>query len=581
MKSQFTKERVGKFLSYYKPHWKIFAVDMGCVVLCAAAFLLFPLVSGYITGEVLSGGEASLQGLLAGGLALLALYLVRVASEVTYAYLGHAMGAKMERTMREELFRHYEEQSFAFHARNSVGKLMTVISNDLTGMTELFHHGPEDLVMALIKFVGAFVILLCVNVPLTLIVFVMLPVLTLITLRMDKAFERINLRSRADLSALNERVEDTLAGIRTVKAFGNEEAEFRRFAEKNDAYTKSMCLFYKLESYFYNTLHSYPQFLTMLAVFFGALFLGNGSLDVPVLVTFLLYVGSMAEPVNYLLNFMRLYEEGKAGFLRFMEMMETQPAVTEDPHPVELPQVEGEIAFHNVTFRYEDSPENVLENLSFRIRPGQCAAFAGASGIGKTTVCALMARFYDPCEGSVTLDGADLRQISFRSLRDAVGVVQQEVYIFNGTIRENICYGRPDATEEEMVRAAKLADIHSFICSLPQGYDSQVGTKGIKLSGGQRQRLSIARLFLKDPKILILDEATSALDYESEVAVQASIERLMKGRTCIVIAHRLSTIRNADVIYVLKEKKIAEQGSHQELLALGGEYAKLCEFGRL
>ncbi len=243
--------------------------------------------------------------------------------------------------------------------------------------------------------------------------------------------------------------------------------------------------------------------------------------------------------------------------------------------------MEGEIAFHNVTFRYEDSPENVLENLSFRIRPGQCAAFAGASGIGKTTVCALMARFYDPCEGSVTLDGADLRQISFRSLRDAVGVVQQEVYIFNGTIRENICYGRPDATEEEMVQAAKLADIHSFICSLPQGYDSQVGTKGIKLSGGQRQRLSIARLFLKDPKILILDEATSALDYESEVAVQASIERLMKGRTCIVIAHRLSTIRNADVIYVLKEKKIAEQGSHQELLALGGEYAKLCEFGRL
>lgn len=581
MKSQFTKERLRKFLSYYHPHRKIFVMDMSCVVLCAAAFLLFPLVSGYITQQVLTGGEASLQKLLLGGLVLLALYLVRVVSEVAYAYLGHTMGAKMERAMREELFCHYQEQSFAFHAQNSVGKLMTVISHDLTGMTELFHHGPEDMVMSLIKFVGAFTILLWINIPLTLIVFGMLPILTLITLRMDQAFEQVNLRSRADLSAMNECLEDTLSGIRTVKAFGAEQAEYCRFSERNDVYTRSKCQFYKLESYFYNTLSSYPQFLTMLAVFFGALFLSGGGLDVPVLVTFLLYVGSMAEPVNYLLNFMRLYEEGKAGFLRFMELMETQPSVKESPNSVELPQVRGEIAFHDVSFRYEDAPEHVLEHLSFCIHPGQCVAFAGVSGIGKTTVCALMARFYDPTAGSVTLDGVDLRQLSFRSLREAVGVVQQEVYLFNGTIRENICYGRPDATEEEITRAAELADIHSFISSLPQGYDSLVGTKGIKLSGGQRQRISLARLFLKDPKILILDEATSALDYESEVAVQASLEKLMRGRTCVVIAHRLSTIRNADVIYVLKDKTIAEHGSHQKLLALGGEYAKLCEFGKL
>lgn len=582
MKSQFTKQRFKKFLSYYKPHKKIFVMDMFFAVLSAISVLLFPFVSGYVTGKVLTKwDDTTARTLFTTGTILLALTIVKIISNIIYAYFGHAMGSKMEQTMREELFEYYEKLSFGFHARNSTGKLMSVISNDLTNMTELFHHAPEDLLMTVIKFVGAFAIMISINVPLTLIVFSCLPLLTIASIVTDKVMEKQLLISKNNLSEMNEHLEDTLSGIRTVKAFGNEKQHFDEFSSKNTAYTKAKCGFYKVEAYFYETLESCPQFLTMLVVIFGALFIGQGKLDIAVLITFILYSNSLAEPIRTMLNFMRLFEEGKASFIRFMNMIETKPAVIESENPVCLKDSEGNIKFDNVSFHYEDSSENVLENISLDIKSGQTVAFAGASGIGKTTISALIARFYDVTDGKIFIDGINIKDVAFSSLRENIGIVQQEVYIFSGTIKDNICYGKRNATEDEIITAAKLANIHDFIISLEKGYDSIVGTKGIMLSGGQRQRISIARLFLKNPKFLILDEATSALDYESEEIVQHSIEKLMENRTSILIAHRLSTIKNANTIYVLSNKRIVEQGSHSELIVKNGEYARICKLGGL
>ncbi len=578
MRTQFTGKRLKKFISYYKPHRRIFAMDMTFAAVSAVAVLLFPLVSGEITELVMDGWNAETVRTLGWYMLLLAgLAGLRMVSNVIYAYFGHAMGAKMEETMRDELFAHYEKLSFGFHAKHDVGQLMTVLSNDLSGMTELFHHGPEDLLMTVIKFGGAFVILMAIDPRLTLIMFALLPVMAVISVWNDRKMERALLRSKSDRAEMNGHLEDVLSGIRTVKAFGAEKAEAGRFHDYNHRYTDSQCRFYKIEAIFYEVMGSFPQILTMLTICAGGVLIGLGRMEIPVLVTFLLYVGTLAEPIQTMLNFMRLYEEGKSGFIRYMEMLEVTPSVAEPEKAVSLSEVRGEIRFEDVSFHYPDAQENVLEHLTFSLASGESVAFAGASGIGKTTVSMLAARFYDVTGGKITLDGVDLRQLSNRTLRENIGIVQQEVTIFNGTIRDNIRYGRPDATDREIEQAAVQAGIDGYIRTLPMGYDTTVGTKGITLSGGQRQRISIARLFLKDPKILILDEATSALDYESEQLVQRSLEKLMRGRTTIIIAHRLSTIRNVDRIYVLGGKSIVESGSHAQLLAMGGEYAHLCE----
>lgn len=578
MRTQFTGKRLKKFISYYKPHRRIFAMDMTFAAVSAVAVLLFPLVSGKITELVMDGWNAETVRTLGWYMLLLAgLAGLRMVSNVIYAYFGHAMGAKMEETMRDELFAHYEKLSFGFHAKHDVGQLMTVLSNDLSGMTELFHHGPEDLLMTVIKFGGAFVILMAIDPRLTLIMFALLPVMAVISVWNDRKMERALLRSKSDRAEMNGHLEDVLSGIRTVKAFGAEKAEAGRFHDYNHRYTDSQCRFYKIEAIFYEVMGSFPQILTMLTICAGGVLIGLGRMEIPVLVTFLLYVGTLAEPIQTMLNFMRLYEEGKSGFIRYMEMLEVTPSVAEPEKAVSLSEVRGEIRFEDVSFHYPDAQENVLEHLTFSLASGESVAFAGASGIGKTTVSMLAARFYDVTGGKITLDGVDLRQLSNRTLRENIGIVQQEVTIFNGTIRDNIRYGRPDATDREIEQAAVQAGIDGYIRTLPMGYDTTVGTKGITLSGGQRQRISIARLFLKDPKILILDEATSALDYESEQLVQRSLEKLMRGRTTIIIAHRLSTIRNVDRIYVLGGKSIVESGSHAQLLAMGGEYAHLCE----
>ncbi len=576
MNDKITRARLEKFLSYYRPFKKIFTVDMFVAAVAGVAAVLFPLVSGKVT-ELVSGEWSAGTGksLLIFGVILLILLALRITCTVMYSYFGHSMGAKMEGLMREELFEHYEKLGFDFHAKNSVGKLMSVMSTDLGGMTELFHHGPEDILITLIKLIGSFFILIFIDPALTVILFVSLPLLTLASLWLNPKMKRALLKSHENMADLNDSMEDTLAGIRTVKAFGNEDKELEKFRHCSRAYTDSMSRFYKLEASFYDTMGHYPQILTALAVLAGAILMNsNSNFDLPMLVTFLLYVGTLAEPVNTLFNFMRLLQEGKAGFIRFMNILETEPAVKEPENPDHVTELKGDINFENVSFRYEDSDE-VLKGLDLSIKSGEQVALVGASGIGKTTVSLLMARFYDVTGGRITVDGHDIRNIPTKILRKHIGIVQQEVYIFGGTIADNIRYGKPGASEDEVIAAAKNAGIHEFIMSLPKKYDTVVGTKGITLSGGQRQRISVARLFLKDPKILILDEATSALDYESEQIVQASLERLMKGRTSLVIAHRLSTVQNSDRIFVLGDGVIAESGSHQELMAFGGEYAKL------
>lgn len=568
--------RLKKFISYYKPYKRLFFTDMVCALLVSLTLLALPLCVRYITKNVLEAGLSNaLTHIYWMGALMLGLVLLHTACHAFVDYQGHMMGALMEGDMRNELFDHYQKLSFHFYDKHKTGQLMTRISNDTFEMTELFHHGPEDIVISFINCLGAFIILFSINVKLSIILLVFLVIMAFhasyFSRRMRKALKKSNDR----IGDINAQVEDSLAGIRVVKSFTNEGVEKEKFSRENSRFIESRREAYKSEAYFYDGLVMFTQLMTIGVVIFGAISIVKATLDLADLITFLLYIALLIEPIQRLGNFTRLYQEGLAGFHRFMEILEVEPDIKDVPDAIELEDAQGDIEFRNVSFQYKEGYRHVLKNLSLHIKSGEYVALVGPSGIGKTTLSSLIPRFYEINNGEILLDGKNIREITLRSLRRNIGIVQQDVYLFAGTVLDNIRYGNPTATKEEIIDAAKKAHAHDFIMALSNDYATDIGQRGVKLSGGQKQRISIARAFLKNPPIIIFDEATSALDYESEKAVQESLERLRVGRTTLVIAHRLSTVRKAEKILVLNDQGIVEQGTHEELIALNGAYAKI------
>lgn len=485
------------------------------------------------------------------------------------------MGAKIEYNMRKEIFEHYQKLSFSFYDNQKVGQLMSRITNDLFDITELLHHGPEDVVISFIKFAGTLSILAWMNWRLALAAFVLIPVMFVYAYILNKKMKRAFKTNREKVADINARIEDNLSGIRVVKSFANEEIERKKFMEGNQGFLDS-----KKNSYFYMGqyhagLTAFITMITVVVIVVGAVLLSSGTMNAPDLITFLLYISNFTEPVQKLINFTEQFQNGITGYERFREILSIDPEIKECENPVEAKDIRGEVVFDDVGFRYEEGQEKVLSHVSLKVNAGEYVALVGTSGAGKTTLCSLIPRFYEVTFGTILLDGIDVRKYTLSSLRKSIGVVQQDVYLFAGTVLDNIRYGKVEATREEVIQAAKDANAHEFIMGLPQGYDTNIGQRGVKLSGGQKQRLSIARVFLKNPPVLIFDEATSALDNESEKVVQESLEKLAKNRTTFVIAHRLSTIRNAQRILVLTEEGISEEGSHEELMKKHGVYYNL------
>ncbi|MDO9337451.1 MAG: ABC transporter ATP-binding protein [Caulobacter sp.] len=571
------RPRVRKFLSYYRPHLPLLAADVGCALIVAATALLLPLCANHVTRRLVALGdapEALGQIWLVGGL-MLALLAAQAAATLFVDYQGHVMGAKMEGALRQEVFDHCQTLSFNFYDRQRVGQLMSRITNDLHSLGELYHHGPEDLAIAVLKFAGAVAILAWLDWPLALLILAAFPFAVAYALHFNRLMGEALGRSKRQIAAVNERIEDSLAGIRVVQAFGGERLESRRFAAENLRFLDSRRDGYRGEAWLWVGTTTFPQLLTVMVIVVGAVRVVQAGLTVADLLTFLLCVAVLVDPVQRLTNFVRLWQQGYTGFARVMEILETRPDIADRPGARTLPRARGALAFRDVSFGYEGGVRPVLSGVSLDIQPGEFVALVGPSGVGKSTLCALVPRFYDVNAGVILIDGHDLRDVTLASLRRNIGVVQQDVYLFAGTVAENLLYGRPGASRAEVVAAAKAAHAHDFIMALPRGYDSDIGQRGVRLSGGQKQRLTIARAFLKDPPILIFDEATSALDSESERAVQAALLGLAQDRTTLVIAHRLSTVRHADRILVLTQDGIVEQGGHEALMAAGGAYARL------
>ena len=568
--------RMRKFFSYFKPYMRLFWADMACALILSVTTLLIPLCIRYVTKNLL--GEVApdtLQQVYLMGAVMLVLVAIHTACNIFVGYQGHVMGALMESDIRRELFAHYQKLSFRFYDDQRTGQLMTRLTNDSFDLSELFHHGPEDVVISLLNFVGAFAILFAIDMQMTLLILLFLPIMTFHAVYFNSKMKRAMRISKDRIGDINAQVEDTLAGIRVVKSFTNAAIEQDKFAVENQRFVESRRNEYRSESYFYEGLIGYTELMTIGVIVFGGAAIVKSSIDLADLLTFLLYVGILIEPIKRFGNFTRLYQQGMTGFARIMEVLEIEPDIEDAPNALELDSVRGQIELHKVCFKYRNEHEHVLHNLCLTIQPGEYVALVGASGVGKTTLCSLIPRFYDVQDGQVRIDGQDVRELRLDSLRRHIGLVQQDVYLFAGTVAENIGYGRPGASRAEIVAAAQQANAHDFIMTLPGGYDTDIGERGVKLSGGQKQRLSIARVFLKDPPIIIFDEATSALDNESEKAVRVSMEKLANNRTTLVIAHRLSTVRNAQRIVVLADKGVAEQGTHEELLALNGVYANL------
>ena len=568
--------RSKKFLSYYKPYLGLLAADVLCALVVSAVTLLLPLCTSYITKNILGGNVPNaLNQIYLMGAVMIGLVIVHTLCNMFVDYRGHKMGAMMESDMRGELFEHYQKLSFGFYDEQKTGQLMTRLTNDILALSELYHHGPEDLAIALLNLVGVFIILVNINVKLTLIVFLFLPIMTVYAFYFNKRMNRALRITKDRIGDINAQVEDTLSGIRVVKSFTNEETEQRKFAYENQRFVDSRSEGYKSEAYFSAGMIAFTQLMTIAVIIFGGVAIVNASLDLADLLTYVLCIAILVDPVMRLINFSRLYQEGITGFSRFMDMLEVQPDIEDAPGVIELTHVRGNIEFRDVSFKYREDHDDILKHIFLNIKAGEYIALVGSSGVGKTTLCSLIPRFYDVSAGSILIDGKNIKDVSLRSLRQNIGVVQQDVYLFAGTILENIRYGKRNATEEEVIAAAKKANAHDFIKALPNGYETDIGQRGVKLSGGQKQRLSIARVFLKDPPIIIFDEATSALDNESERAVQDSLEKLANNRTTLVIAHRLSTVRNAQRIVVLTDNGVDEQGTHDELIELEGTYANL------
>ena len=567
--------------SYYKPYKGIFLADMFFATLSAAVALTIPLVVRYVTSTLIYKTTAEIvHQIVFIAIGLLLLLAVDCYSRFFIGNYGHVMGAKMEYDMRAELFAHLQKLSFSFYDDAKVGQLMSRVTSDLFDITELLHHGPENIILSLLKIAGALIILLNINGWLALAAFIVLPFMFWFALVLNKRMRAAFKSNRVKIAAINEQIEDNLSGIRVVKSFANEDIENEKFKIGNDGFLAAKKNSYHFMGIFQSGVGVFSTLIQVNVIIAGAILIAYSRINISDLITFLLYINVFTDPIRTLVDFTEQFQNGYTGFERFREIMDIEPDIKDSENAVELKNVKGKIEFQNVSFKYNDGAEGVLNNINLTVPAGAYMALVGSSGTGKTTLCSLIPRFYDVTEGTIMIDGKDIRDVTLSSLRNHIGMVQQDVYLFAGTIFENIAYGKPGAGREEVIEAAKNANAHEFIMSFPDGYDTDIGQRGIKLSGGQKQRLSIARVFLKNPPILIFDEATSALDNESEKVVQESLEKLAKNRTTFVIAHRLTTIQNAEKILVLTEEGIAESGSHEELLAKGGIDEKLYHMHR-
>jgi len=563
-----------KFIPYYSPYKAVFVLDLICAAMISLIDLAYPQILRTMTKTVFAGkSSAILQVLLPIGVAMLIMYIVQALCKYYVSYQGHMMGANMERDMRQQLFDHYEKLSFSYYDQNNSGQMMSKLVSDLFDISEMAHHGPENLFISLIKIIGSFVFLFVINRWLAIVLLVLVFFMILFSYSQNRRMQATFMDNRQKIGDINSSLQDTLAGIRVVQSFANEEIERDKFRHSNENFLHSKDANYRCMGSFMSGNLFFQGLMYLVTLVFGGWLIAKGQMETADLAMYALYIGIFISPIQILVELTEMMQKGLSGFRRFLAVVETEPDIVDAKDAKPLENVKGTVEYKDVSFHYSDDDTLVLSDVSFRIDAGKSIALVGPSGSGKTTICSLLPRFYDVTGGSIRIDGKDIRSLSLESLRNNIGLVQQDVYLFCGSIKDNISYGKPGASIEEIIDAAKKANIHDFIMSLPDGYDSYVGERGTRLSGGQKQRISIARVFLKNPPILILDEATSALDNESERWIQHSLEELAKNRTTITIAHRLSTIRNADEILVVADTGIAERGTHEELLAANGIYA--------
>lgn len=570
-----------KFIKYYKPYKTVFFIDLLCATIISAIDLAFPQLLRTLTQTLFAGAPGKIiSALIPITIGLLVAYIIQTACRYYVTYAGHMMGARMERDMRKELFDQYEKLSFSYYDQNNSGQMMSKLVSDLFDISELAHHGPENLFISLIKIIGSFIFLFMINRMLAVPMLILVVLMLVFSYGQNKKMQETFMDNRRKIGDINSSLQDTLAGIRVVQSFANERIEQEKFNRSNENFLISKDANYRCMGSFMSGNAFFQGMMYLVTLVFGGFLIAHGRMEASDLAMYALYIGIFISPIQILVELTEMMQKGLSGFRRFLEVVETEPDIVDAADAKTLKNVKGNVCYEDVSFHYSDDDTPVLSHVSFEIPAGKSIALVGPSGSGKTTICSLLPRFYDVTEGRVTIDGNDVRKLTLESLRSQIGLVSQDVYLFGGSIKDNIAYGKPDATMDEIVDAAKKANIHDFIMELPDKYDTFVGERGTRLSGGQKQRISIARVFLKNPPVLILDEATSALDNESERFIQKSLEELAKDRTTITIAHRLSTIRNADEILVVADCGIAERGTHEELLALDGIYARYYDMSR-